>query len=202
MSKLKEFDLAVGALLSGLEEQGKLDDTVIVMFSDHYPYGLTNSTLNSYFDYEVSANRNMDLTPFIIYNSGMTGQKFDEYTSFMNIVPTVANLFDLDYDPRLYAGYDILSETYENRVIFADGSWKDEVAYYNASTGKLYYNDTNVKYTTEEIKEINDKVNNKISMSNLAIKKNYFNYLENEKKKYVVEQKPEEEETGVEENTE
>ena len=202
MSKLKEFDLAVGALLSGLEEQGKLDDTVIVMFSDHYPYGLTNSTLNSYFDYEVSAYRNMDLTPFIIYNSGMTGQKFDEYTSFMNIVPTVANLFDLDYDPRLYAGYDILSGTYENRVIFADGSWKDEVAYYNASTGKLYYNDTNVKYTTEEIKEINDKVNNKISMSNLAIKKNYFNYLENEKKKYVVEQKPEEEETGVEENTE
>ena len=94
-----------------------------------------------------------------------------------------------------------ISKTYENRVIFADGSWKDEVAYYNASTGKLYYTDTNVKYTTEEIKEINDKVNNKISMSNLAIKKNYFNYLENEKKKYVIEQKPEDE-TGEEENTE
>ena len=51
----------------------------------------------------------------------------------MNIVPTIANLFDLEYDPRLYAGDDILSESYDNRVIFADGSWKDEKAYYNAS---------------------------------------------------------------------
>ena len=193
MSKLKEFDLAIGELIAGLEEQGKLDDTVIVMYSDHYPYGLNNSTLNSYFDYEVGAQRNVDRTPFVIYNSQLTPQKFDEYTTFMNIVPTIGNLFDLDYDPRLYAGSDILSDTYDNRVIFADGSWKDEVAYYNASTGKIYYHNSDVVYTTEEIKAINDKIDNKISMSNLAIKKNYFNYLEEQKKKYVIEEEVEEE---------
>lgn len=186
MSKLKEFDLAVGALLQGLEEQGKLEDTVIVMYSDHYPYGLTNSTLNSYFDYEVGSQRNVDKTPFVIYNTEISAQKFDEYTTFMNIVPTIANLFDLEYDPRLYAGDDILSESYDNRVIFADGSWKDEKAYYNASTGKIYYREPNVTYTKEEIKKINDDIDNKISMSNLAIKKDYFNYLEKQKQKYVV----------------
>ena len=41
-------------LLKGLEEQGKLDKTVIVLYSDHYPYGLDNTTLNSYFDYNVN----------------------------------------------------------------------------------------------------------------------------------------------------
>ena len=72
----------------------------------------------------------------------MSGQKFEQYTTYMNIVPTVANLFGLDYDPRLYAGKDILSSTYENRVIFADGSWKNEKAYYNASciyTSFIYF---------------------------------------------------------------
>lgn len=186
MSKLKEFDLAVGALIEGLEEQGKLDDTVIVMYSDHYPYGLTNNTLNSYFDYNVGTQRNVDKTPFVIYNTQITGTKFDEYTSYMNIVPTVANLFDLNYDPRLYAGFDILSDTYENRVVFADGSWKDPVAYYSASTGKVTYAQENVTYTAEEIKAINESIDNRISMSNLAIKKDYFNYLEQQKQKYVV----------------
>ena len=186
MSKLKEFDLAVGALIEGLEEQGKLDDTVIVMYSDHYPYGLTNNTLNSYFDYNVGTQRNVDKTPFVIYNTQITGTKFDEYTTYMNIVPTVANLFDLNYDPRLYAGFDILSDTYENRVVFADGSWKDPVAYYSASTGKVTYAQENVTYTAEEIKAINESIDNRISMSNLAIKKDYFNYLEQQKQKYVV----------------
>ena len=54
----------------------------------------------------------------------------------MNIVPTLANLFNLDYDPRLYAGYDILSPDYENRVVFSDGSWQDSKGFYNAATGK------------------------------------------------------------------
>ena len=190
MSKLKEFDLAVGALIEGLEEQGKLDNTVIVMYSDHYPYGLTNNTLNSYFDYNVGTQRNVDRTPFVIYSTDITAQKFDEYTTYMNMLPTVANLFGLDYDPRLYAGFDILSDTYENRVVFADGSWKDEVAYYNASNGKITYHQENVTYTTEEIKAINDSIDNRISMSNLAIKKDYFNYLEKEKQKYVVVEEP------------
>ena len=101
----------------------------------------------------------------------------------MNIIPTVANLFDLEYDPRLYAGFDILSDTYENRVVFADGSQKDPDAYYNASNGKITYHQENVTYTTEEIKAINDSIYYRISMSNLAIKKDYFNYLEKQKQK-------------------
>ena len=136
MSKLYEFDLALGELLKGLEQQGKLDNTVIVLYSDHYPYGLNNSTLNSYFDYDVTKNLEMDRTPFVIYNSTVTPQVYDAYTSYINITPTVANLFNLNYDPRLYSGKDLLSKTYDGRVYFADGSWKDKKAFYSASTGK------------------------------------------------------------------
>ncbi len=192
LSKLKEFDNAIGALLEGLEEQGKLDDTVIVLYSDHYPYGLTNSTLNSYFDYDVGELNNTDKTPFIIYNTNIQGQKFNEYTSYMNVLPTVANLFGLDYDPRLYAGQDLFSSKYDNRVVFADGSWIDDIAYYNASTGKITYFEVNTTYTSEEIKKINETIKNKISMSNLAIKTNYFEYLDKTKKEYMAKEIKEE----------
>jgi 1-deoxy-D-xylulose-5-phosphate reductoisomerase len=86
-------------------------------------------------------------------------------------------LFDLDYDPRFYAGHDLLSSTYPNRVVFADGSWKDDVAYYNASNGNITYYSENNKCDSTFIKEVNQDIMDRISMSNLAIKTNYFKYL-------------------------
>ena len=188
MSKLKEVDDAIGVLISGLEEQGKLDDTVIVMFADHYPYAMNNSELNAYFSYDISVNNEIDRTPFIIYNPKIKATNYDQYTSYMNIVPTVANLFNLDYDPRLYIGYDILSKDYENRVVFADGSWQDEKGFYNVSTGTIKYFDDNSTYSVEEIKEINESVKLRIEMSNLAIKTNYFDHLYTEIDKIKIQQ--------------
>ena len=179
LSKLKVLDNAIGKLLNGLEEQNKLDDTVIVLYSDNYPYGLTKSNINSYLEYDVMENNNIDKTPFVIYNSKMTPRKFDKYTSYVNILPTIANLFDMDYDPRLYAGKDILSNDYEGRAIFNDGSWKDKIAYYDASLSKVTFYQNSNKYTDDEIKKINEDIKNRIEMANLAIKTNYFDYLYN-----------------------
>ena len=96
----------------------------------------------------------------------------------MNILPTVANLFGLSFDSRLYLGTDVFSDEYEGLVIFPDGSWKNDVAYYNASTNEIHYYTEKV-YNDEEILAINTEVRLKLEMSNLAIKRNYFHYLEN-----------------------
>ena len=175
-SKLKILDNALGILLDGLESQGILDDTVIVMYGDHYPYGLSTSTINTVLDYDTSVDFESERVPFVIYNSKLESKTFKEYTSYINLLPTIANLFGIDYDPRLYVGSDILSDDYKSLVVFADGSWKNEVAYYNASKGTLKYFGDKV-YTLEEVQEINQRVDTKMKMSNLAIKNNYFNYL-------------------------
>lgn len=175
-SKLKYLDNALGILLEGLENRGILDDTVIVMFGDHYPYGLSTDTINTVLDYDTSVDNDKERVPFVIYNPELESKSFDEYTSYINILPTVANLFGIEYDPRLYVGSDILSEDYESIVVFADGSWKNEFAYYNASKGNIkYYSDK--EYTVEELQKINDIINLKMNMSSSAIKNNYFNYL-------------------------
>ena len=175
-SKLKILDNALGILLDGLESQGILDDTVIVMYGDHYPYGLSTSTINTVLDYDTSVDFESERVPFVIYNSKLESKTFKEYTSYINLLPTIANLFGIDYDPRLYVGSDILSDDYKSLVVFADGSWKNEVAYYNASKGTVEYFGDKV-YTLEEVQEINQRVDTKMKMSSLAIKNNYFNYL-------------------------
>ena len=177
-SKLKILDNALGILLDGLEKKGILDDTVIVMYGDHYPYGLSTDTINTVLDYDTNVDYENERVPFVIYNTDIDSKEFDSYTSYINILPTIANLFDLDYDPRLYMGNDLLSKDYESIVIFADGSWKNEYAYYNASRSSIEYY-TDKTYTIEELQNINNKIDLKIKMSSLAIKNNYFNYLYN-----------------------
>lgn len=176
LSKLKVLDEAFGLMLQKLEEAGELENTVIVALADHYPYGLNKSQVGEMIKHDLT-DYDIEKTPLVIYSPGMTPQSFDDYSSYVNVVPTVANIMNLDYDPRLYMGSDLLSEDYESRVVFADGSWKNEYAYYNASTSKMKYYGEEV-YTSEEILAINNKVSLQISMSSAAIKNNYFNYLE------------------------
>ena len=182
LSKLKVVDEALGVMLNKLTEAGELENTVIVLLADHYPYGLSKSYVSEMIDHELE-DYEIEKTPFVIYNPSMTPKTYTEYNSYINLVPTIANLMNLDYDPRLYMGTDLLSSDYESMVVFADGSWKNEKAYYNASTSKIKYYGEDV-YTAEEIQNINAKINLKISMSSLAIKNNYFNYLNKQLEKY------------------
>ena len=182
LSKAKVTDDGLGALLKGLEEKGILDDTVIVMYGDHYPYGMSKSLIKNILTYDLN-DYEVERVPFVIYNSQMEPKTFKEYTSYINIVPTLANLFDLNYDPRLYMGHDLLSSDYESMVVFADGSWKNERAYYNAANGAVK-NYGNNPYSSDEIKAINEKVSYKMKMSSLAIRNNYFKYLGEQLSKY------------------
>lgn len=176
MSKLKTLDNALGILLEELENAGILDDTVIALFGDHYPYGLKDSTINYVLDYDLD-DYEREKTPFVIYNSEISSQSIDKYTSYINLTPTIANLFNLNYDPRLYMGYDVLSDDYWNVVTFADGSWKNNLVYYNAGTSNVkYYVDDGM--SIDEIKNINQIITNKMQMSSNIIKNNYFEYLD------------------------
>ena len=178
MSKLKVLDNGLGVLLDGLESQGKLENTVIVLYGDHYPYGLSNNVLEAALPYSIDEKYENERVPFVIWSSDIEATTYAQYTSYVNIVPTIANLFNLDFDSRYYTGTDLFSNLYESLVVFADGSWKNEKAFYDAYTGNITYYG-NEEYTIEEIIEINQMVENKIKYSNLAIQHDYFNYLYN-----------------------
>lgn len=186
LSKMKTLDEALEELLRQLEEEGKLEDTVIALFGDHYPYGLNDSDINKYLDannagYTVkrnsTTNKNVDRTPLVIYNSEIEPVQVTEYTTIIDLLPTLLNMFDMEYDPRLYMGTDIFSEDHNSLAVFADGSWQNEYGFYYAPTSKMTYSQEEFKYTNEELKAINSDIKTRQKMSTTAIKNNYFNYL-------------------------
>lgn len=179
ISKVMELDKAIGELIKLLKKSGKLDDTVIVLTGDHYPYGLSSKYINQILEYDVEVNNEVDRTPLIIYNHSQEPEKIDKYTSVIDILPTILNLFNVDYDPRFYFGNDIFSD-YQDRVVFADGSWQDSSGFYNAPKAKFIsaFDDETDTYSDEKLIEINYEISTKKKMSSLAIKNYYFSYLE------------------------
>ena len=190
LSKLKVLDNAIGILIDGLKTRNILDDTVIILYSDNYPYGLAKTDIEKILG-NIYADGLVDKTPFVIYNPSLEAKEYNQYTTYMNLTPTVANLFNLDYDPRLYLGEDILSDDYQGIVVFADGSWKNEHVYFDAATSNIkYYDDF---YNIDDIKKISTDVFMRMKVSALAIKNNYFNYLN----KTFIRNKEEDSDTGI-----
>ncbi len=176
MSKLKTLDNSLGILLEKLEEADELEDTVIVLYGDHYPYGLKDKDISSVLDYDLE-DYEVERVPMVIYNSEIEPQKVDKYSSYINLTPTIANLFNLEYDPRHYMGMDVFSDEYLDLVVFADGSWKNSEVYYDASKGKItQYTDGEID--KDKIKKINNLIHHRLQISSSIIENNYFNYLD------------------------
>jgi len=173
MAKAIEFDLSLEYLLSSLEASGTLDDTVIVIFGDHHPYNLDFKYLDDFSDIDRYEDLNEDRLPFIIYNSTMEPMVVEKTMSTFDILPTIANLFDLNYDPRYYTGVDVFSDE-ETIAIFPNGNWITDKAVYFASKNRYKLKDETLDETY--IQRINKIVNNKFTASNNTLNTDYFKY--------------------------
>lgn len=170
-----EFDKSLEILLNNLERDGILDDTVIVVSSDHYPYGLSNKDISSYVDWMQNPNFDLYKNNLVIYNSEIETTHVTKYTSSLDLLPTLLNLFGVEYDSRLLMGTDIFS-TSEDLVIFNNKSWITNKGRYDYIK-KKFESFTDEEVSEEYIKEINEKVNLKFQTSKLLISKNYYKKL-------------------------
>lgn len=168
-----ELDKAVGELINNLKEAGKLEDTVIVISGDHYPYGLTLEEINEISTYERDDKFEKYHMPLLIWSGSMKEPiKVEKLGTSIDILPTVLNLFGVEYDSRLLIGKDILSNS-DPLVIFADRSFITDKGKYNAVTGEFVPND-GVEIEDEYIKEINNIIYKKFQMSRLILENDYY----------------------------
>lgn len=173
LSKVKILDNGLGTLIKSLREKDILKDTVIVLFGDHYPYALEDESVRMIVDYDIDVFHEIERVPLIIYQDDLEKCDYDYNTSYMNLTPTLANLFDISYDSRLYLGEDIFSPSFSNRLIFADSSWQDSKARFDSSTSEITYF-TESPYSAQDIERINYDTFLKKDVSRLAIENNYF----------------------------
>ena len=168
-----ELDKALELLLKKLEEADELDNTVIALVGDHYPYNFTIEQVNELAlvpkDKKIEVNR----SNFILYNSEVKTTKVSKLSSQIDVLPTLLNLFGIEYDSRLIIGKDIFSEA-PGLVMFSDRSWLSEYGLY--SDGNFTPKE-GVSIPEDYVTAMNKIVANKFAMSKLLIQKDYYNIV-------------------------
>lgn len=166
-----ELDRAMESLLKELENKGILEDTVIVLLADHYPYGLSLEEINELSSYQRDELFEINHNALIIYNSSMKNINITKVGMPIDVLPTVYNLFDIKYDSRLFAGSDLLSNS-EGMVILDNLSWITDKGKYNSLNNKHSDNLDN-----NYINNINNIIQNKIIFSRNMLTYNGYKYI-------------------------
>ena len=166
LRQAKETDYMVELLLNKLEEKNLMSNTAIVVFTDHYLYTLSDQTILD--KYKETSNNLINHTPFFIYD-GKSKKTVTDVTSQLNILPTILNLYGIDYNSNNYIGTNALSKNYNGYVFFSDYSW------YN---GKVYVEGgevTNGKWINRtDLENMNHYISELIKKNDLTLKTDYF----------------------------
>jgi phosphoglycerol transferase MdoB-like AlkP superfamily enzyme len=168
-----ELDRALEYLINELEDANKMDDTVIMIFGDHYAYGVGDETIWEYDtikeDYDEMDIHNVPM--ILVSNSYMLDEPVENYMSSIDIIPTVSNLFGLPLDYQAVFGTDALS-TGEHIVRFSDMSFVSKDFRYESLSEQYIIVDEAV--TPEYLLEINFRILNDYKYNLLLLHYDYF----------------------------
>lgn len=172
----RETDYMMELLLQNLEEKNLIDNTIVMVFTDHYLYTVEDKSILD--KYKETKNNLINKTPFFIWQKDMKRTNIKKVTSQLNILPTTLNLFGIEYNPNNYIGKDALDKSYEGIVFFSDYSWYD---------GNVYVENgivTNGKeISADKLEEKNDYISYLTKKNDLALKFDYFKHKTKENQK-------------------
>lgn len=173
-----ELDKALQFLMEKLEAAGKLDTTLFIVAPDHYPYGLSDGVYNEL------AGRDIENDPFELHRNqfGIWSASMEKpvtvskLCSSVDILPTVLNLLGADFDSRLLAGRNILSDS-DELVIFANQSFITDKVKYDASTGEVSYSIPASEIPDGYLDQMISEVENRLYISDEVINSDYFSFV-------------------------
>ena len=180
-------DSALGEFITGLEEKGLLDNTVIILYGDHdarlprkdynrlYNYdketdGIKDKDDPEYKEYDSYQYELGRKVPFIIWTKDMEGTKLNfNNTNVMgmyDVSPTLGNMFGFYNEYAL--GHDIYNTKENNIVVFPNGNWVSNRLYYNSQKA-AYLPLSEEPISEEEITKNTDYTNKLLDVSNNII---------------------------------
>ncbi|MCW8518498.1 LTA synthase family protein [Streptococcus macedonicus] len=171
------LDSAIEAFFNYLKESGLYDNSIIVLYGDHY--GISNSRNTSlasllgkdsetWTEYD---NAMLQRVPFMIHIPGYTdGFISDTYGGEVDALPTLLHLLGVDTSNYVQLGQDLLSEDNDQTVALRTAGYYITPTYTSYS-GQLYYTATGEEITnpdestTAATKEIRNAVAKQLSVS-------------------------------------
>jgi lipoteichoic acid synthase len=189
-----ELEYAMEYLLDALEQAGIAEDTVIALSADHYPYALTEDSSSDYYKELSGKDDNANLTSryentLILWCGDIEEPvEVDTPCSSVDIVPTLLNLFGVEYDSRLLSGKDIFAPDVEpgtvdpgmKIVLFADfgygNSWITAAGTYEAYT-KTFTPNEGVAVPDTYVQQVSQLVTERVRYAKYIIEQDYYRYL-------------------------
>lgn len=171
-----ELEKALAHLMQRLEEEGVADKTMIVLTTDHFPYGLSTEEYSELAGRPIENIFDQQKNAFICYVPGMEPVVVDEYCSTQDILPTILNLLGVTYDSRLLAGVDVLSPDVVHMAIIADGSYLTEGISFEASTVTLTLSEdtTEMRLRADDLYALMKK---RLRISVEILNNNYYSFV-------------------------
>lgn len=172
----KELDKALEYLIQELEKAGIADKTVIAFSADHYPYGLEKEYIDELAGHEVEKEFELYKNYGVIWSEAIKEPiEVEKPCSSLDLVPTLSNLFGLEYDSRLLMGSDILSDS-PALVIFSDKSFITDYCMYNVNNRKVTML-KDVELPEDYIANVTAIVKNKFNISKSILINDYYKYI-------------------------
>ena len=182
-----ELEKAMTYLVEQLELAGMENDTVIVISADHFPYGLDDDGplgslpyLSELYGYNVTDLIHRDHNRLIIWCGCLEDQDpiiVDTPTFSLDILPTLNNLFGLEWDSRLLPGRDVLDSNTQPLIFNHQYDWKTDKGTYIAATDTFTPSDPNETIPEGYVSQIQSIVRNKINYCDMVLTYDYFRHL-------------------------
>ena len=177
-----ELDKALEYLLEQLEAAGKLENTVICLSADHYPYGMTQEQYEELAGRSLGENKEMFRNNLILWNVKLeeSPQVIDKVCCSIDILPTLLNLFGFEYDSRLYAGRDIFSEE-EGLVIFNDRSFVTDKVIYDRKTKEVVWinpDEWDEAVQAAYLEAMQQEVKDRYNFSAYILRNDYYSWIQ------------------------
>ena len=164
----KRTDDLLKELLIKLEKDNLLDDTIIMLYTDHIAYSYNYSDEDLKIFDKVDEDKTIKNVPFVIYNKNLKHKEFDNIlVNDIDFVPTILNLFGIEYNPNYYMGNDIFDSDRKNLILFRDYSFYD---------GTTYSGNENVDTTSTYFRETQRYVNDTIRFGQMILSQDYYKY--------------------------
>jgi len=162
-AKNMDLDKTIANYMTVLSWNGQLENTVFVLFGDHMCKGLE---LNGY----------ESATDLYIYCAGYEGKTINKVSTALDLLPTIANLWDIDYDYNSILGSDIFDPNYDGYLFTMWGYYETNNYTYTSGYDVTDRNGNVIKDETI-LKKINDLVDLK-RISKIIQKTDYFKYAD------------------------
>ena len=181
-----ELEDSIAYLLEQLEEKGIADDTVICLAPDHFPYGLDDNAslgnmpyMSELYGYDVQTTFQRDHSCWLLWCGMLEDAEpivVDSPTFSLDILPTLLNLFGIDFDSRLLPGRDVFSDA--PALVFNSGfDWKSDYGTYYSVEDEFIPAVDESEIPDNYVENTTAVVRNKISFCRGVLDTDYYTYL-------------------------